>query len=809
MAEGPLDGVRILDLTDERAIYGGKLLADLGADVVRPEPPGGDALRRRGPRREAGGASLWYAFFASSRRFATIDLEAAAGRARLEELAARADVVLSCDGGFGLGGTRSPVLDLAAVRERSPAQVQVAVSSFGDDGPWRELMAPDLIAGALGGAVAATGTPETPPLKTFGELNFMVSGTYAAIAALAALNHARATGAGQRVAVSVHECIASCLEQVLMLNWYGPGMGRTRVQPRQGGTHWSMGLTVMQAKGGAIMASPLPDFDAQLAWLVEEDAHQDLLDEKYSGPENLPLYLPRLMQVMRDWVAVQDPEELFFRAQARHSPYGWVLPIERLADNPQLAARGWWTEFSIDGASVRGPGAPYRFSATPWRNLAPGTVGAGTLQDDLSWNTPLRATSRSRPDPEQGSVVPGSRPLDGVRVLDFTHVLAGPYATRILADMGADVVKVNSMERALAGNGPDSPYYVMWNRNKRALALDMRNPEGRALCRRLCDVADVVIENFAVGVLDRWGIAYAPVSGTNPGVIYVQMSGMGHGGPWSGFVTYAPTIHALSGLTLLTSVPGREDIGIGYSYNDHQAGLHGTVAILAALEARRRTGRGQQVDLSQFEVGVNFLGPSLLDWFANGRAARATGNRLPYDDAAPHGVYPCRPQGEGVIGERWIAIACMDDAHWRALRVLLGEPAWAADPGLDTGRGRVAAAARLDERIAAWTRDADAVELMTRCQAAGVPAGVVQDGIDLAERDPQLQHTGFIRPIGEPGLPLGDQWAERLPLRFEHTPCDEYHRTRLLGEDNAAVLADWLGMSPAEVALHEANGVLR
>ncbi|MGA0840684.1 MAG: CaiB/BaiF CoA transferase family protein, partial [Pseudomonadales bacterium] len=238
-----------------------------------------------------------------------------------------------------------------------------------------------------------------------------------------------------------------------------------------------------------------------------------------------------------------------------------------------------------------------------------------------------------------------TRPLEGLRILDFTHVLAGPYATRILADMGADVVKVNSAERALAGNGPESPYYVMWNRNKRALALDMRNPEGRAVCRQLCDQADVVIENFAVGVLDRWGIDYRTVAATNPGVIYVQMSGMGHGGPWSGYVTYAPTIHAISGLTHVTSVPGREDIGIGFSYNDHQAGLHGTVAILAALEARRRTGAGQQVDLSQFEVGVNFLGPALLDWFANGHAARPVGNRLPYDAAGPPGVYPCRGRG--------------------------------------------------------------------------------------------------------------------------------------------------------------------
>lgn len=402
-----------------------------------------------------------------------------------------------------------------------------------------------------------------------------------------------------------------------------------------------------------------------------------------------------------------------------------------------------------------------------------------------------------------------TRPLEGLRILDFTHVLAGPYATRILADMGADVVKVNSAERALAGNGPESPYYVMWNRNKRALALDMRNPEGRAVCRQLCDQADVVIENFAVGVLDRWGIDYGTVAATNPGVIYVQMSGMGHGGPWSGYVTYAPTIHAISGLTHVTSVPGREDIGIGFSYNDHQAGLHGTVAILAALEARRRTGAGQQVDLSQFEVGVNFLGPALLDWFANGHAARPVGNRLPYDAAGPHGVYPCRRRGEGILGERWIAIACSTDAHWSALREVMGNPAWAGNPTWSTLAGRVADADALDAAMAAWTQHEDASELMQRCQSAGVPAGLVQDGVDLADHDPQLRHLGFLTPIEETGAPVGQTWADRLPLRFEATPCEEYHRVRLLGEDNASVLADWLGLDSAGVEAIAARGILR
>ena len=173
------------------------------------------------------------------------------------------------------------------------------------------------------------------------------------------------------------------------------------------------------------------------------------------------------------------------------------------------------------------------------------------------------------------------RPLAGLRVLDFTHVLAGPFATRIIADMGADVVKINSSQRAVGTQDPQHPYYLMWNRNKRALALNLATDEGKEIAHALCEQADVVIDNFSAGVLDRWGVGYQAIHAVNKRAIYVQMSGMGDGGPWSKFVTYAPTIHALAGLTHTTGVKGREDIGLGFSYNDHQAGLHGAVAVLA------------------------------------------------------------------------------------------------------------------------------------------------------------------------------------------------------------------------------------
>ena len=790
-----LGALRVLDLTDERAIYGAKLLADLGADVVRPEPPAGDPLRRRGPHAgdHTADDSLWYSFFASNRRFVTVDPATAAGRSELAGLVDRADIVLACDGAFGVDQA-----GLAEAVAKRPELVVIDTSSFGPEGPWRDYLAPDLVAGALGGAVATTGDVDTPPLKTFGELNFILSGAYTAIAALAAANRLRETGAGQRGHVPVHECIASCLEHVFMWYWYhdrlpnatGPAL------ERRGSLHWSNAYVVMPAKGGTIMVTPTPSFDNQLVWLIEQGAQADLLDPKYQEPEHRRDYIRRFMTVLRDWVATRDVEELFFEAQDHHAPYGWVQSVDKVAENPQLEARGWWTTYAVDGGAVQGPGAPYQFSATPWR--------IGTTPDDP---TPWREPRARQHSPNSTPAATDRRPLEGLRILDFTHVLAGPFATRILGDLGADVVKVNSAMRA-GPNAPNSTYYLMWNRNKRALALDMSRDESRAICKQLCETADVVIDNFSVGVLDRWGVGYDAVSSANPKVIYVQMSGMGDGGPWSNFVTYAPTIHALAGLTYLTGVPGRQDMGIGFSYNDHCVGLHGAFAILAGIEARRHTGKGQRIDLSQFEVGVNLAGPTLLDYFANGRAATPAGNRLPYDVAAPHNCYPCAGAASAAVAdERWVAIACMTDAQWRALRAVTEAPEWADAAALETAAGRVADA-DLDKNIAVWTRTLTATEVMERCQRAGVPAGVVQTGADMGDHDPQLRQSGFLREFDEPHPVAGKTYLDRLPIYFEATPCDSYERTRQIGEDNAAVLADWLGMSEQAVRRGEDEGYL-
>ena len=400
------------------------------------------------------------------------------------------------------------------------------------------------------------------------------------------------------------------------------------------------------------------------------------------------------------------------------------------------------------------------------------------------------------------------RPLEGIRILDFTHVLAGPFATRLMADMGADVIKVNSRTR-VGGNAPAGPYYPIWNRNKRALALDMTSTAARDVAKQLAQKADVVIDNFSMGVLDRWELGYDDVSPINPRVIYVQMSGMGAGGPWSNFVTYAPTIHALAGLTYTTGVAGRKDIGIGFSYNDHQAGLHAATALLAAIEARNQTGEGQRVDLSQFEIGVGFLGPTLLDYEINGNAAEPVGNDLPYDRHAPHGCYLCdSPTSGEILDENWIAIACLSDEHWARLKEAMNEPEWACDQRFDAAEGRYQARRYIDERMNEWTTIQNARELMRSLQGMGVPAGIVQTGIDLVETDPQLKAADFIRSIELEGKHPGpgSSWADRLPIYFDKTPCEQYERARSLGEDNASILKDWLGIDEETVRKGEEEG---
>ena len=357
-----LQKTKVLDLSDERCIYGVKLLADHGARVLRPESLDGDPLRSRGPLDEQTGQSLWYTYYASSRHLIRLDIDAADVGRQLNQIAAQADICI-----LGTENEFANLLNVEEVRESNPQTVIVQCSPFGSDGPWSVYKAPEIVAAALGGSAGVTGDPDTPPLKLFGELNFNIVGAYTAIAALSALHHAHESGQGQIVEVPAHECIASSLEHVFMWYFYQHASpnARAKALERRGSLHWTNLYEVMKTKNGAMMVTPTPNLDAQLAWLIEEGAFQDLLDPKYEELENRRLYYQRFMEVIREWVAEQDTEELFFKAQERHSPYGWVQNIEQVVNNPQLTARDWWQTLKLGETEVDAPGPAYRLEETP------------------------------------------------------------------------------------------------------------------------------------------------------------------------------------------------------------------------------------------------------------------------------------------------------------------------------------------------------------------------------------------------------------------------------------------------------------
>jgi benzylsuccinate CoA-transferase BbsF subunit len=397
--------------------------------------------------------------------------------------------------------------------------------------------------------------------------------------------------------------------------------------------------------------------------------------------------------------------------------------------------------------------------------------------------------------------------LAGVRVLDFTWVGAGSFTTKLLADHGADVIKVESRSHLDSlRTGPPfasgerginrSGYFAERNTSKRSVCLDLRTEPGRALARRLVDRCDVVANNFRPGVMERFGLGYDDLRGAHPGLVYLSMSMQGSTGPHRDYLGYGLTIAALVGLHELTGLPDRYPCGTGTNYPDHVPNPgHAALAVLAALRHRRRTGEGQLIDIAQTEPTIAAIGSELVRFTLGGEAPRRVGNRHP--GYAPHGVYPCA--GE----DRWIALAVAGDAQWARLADVLG----GFDERFAGAAARRELAAELDELVAARTREWDARELMERLQAGGLAAGVMQDAADLIERDPQLAHRGHWQTLTHPEM--GDCVYGSPPFRLARTPGRLRSPAPLLGQHTEEVLTELLGLDEDQIAELTAQDILR
>lgn len=400
------------------------------------------------------------------------------------------------------------------------------------------------------------------------------------------------------------------------------------------------------------------------------------------------------------------------------------------------------------------------------------------------------------------------KPLSGVRVADFTWIGAGSFTTKLLADFGADVIKIESATRldTLRDGAPfkdgirgvnRSGYFADRNTSKRSITIDMKQPEGQALARKLIARSDVVANNFTPGTMEKFGLGYEAVRTIRDDIVYVSMSMQGSSGPEHKYLGYGLTIGALTSMQYLSGQLDREPAGTGTNFPDHIPNpCHAAFAILAALRHRRRTGQGQYIDIAQTEPTISLLGPAVMQWTANGDVTERRGNQ--HVAGAPHGVYPCA--GE----DRWIAISAIAPPAWHSLVQVLGLSSLAADARLLHADARWERRHEIGEAIADATRSWDADKLMEALQAAGVAAGVVRDAAAIVARDPQLQARHHWVRLQHPEM--GESVYNAPAFRMSGVEVGPYSPAPLLGQHTEEVCQDVLGMTKDEIsALIEAE----
>ncbi|MEO5839068.1 MAG: CoA transferase [Acidimicrobiales bacterium] len=774
---GPLQHLRVVEVTDLRGALCGRILADLGADVVK-------VLRPTLPRAEY--ESTAYRYRNANKRGAVIDLHARDDRVRLDALLDDCDVLIE-----NLGPDQQRVHDLESdsVARRHPHLVHVSLTDFGLTGPRRRWHLEPLTALAAAGTMWATGFPDRPPCWMPGYLAHDCASIYGAIGAVAALLDRARHGRGQSVEVSTQEAalagttpwsvaIADYLDINPRLNAKG-----TRSAD---GAYW-----VLPAKDGwvrTVIGTP-----RQWQGFVELCGRPELLTEpEWANPGFRLANVDVVRLVAETCLVDRTREELFASARALGTTMGVLHTPSEFVAHAQTKARAFFTETGFVGLDD----APFastlcKLSATPvsLRRAAP------TPYDNDAAEFP------ARPSPAVAAAAPHTTDtllLDGVRVVEFGMAAVVPEACGVLSELGADVVKVESTTHPdvlrLASTGVNKNFtFNAESRGRESVAIDLSTERGRELALQLCATADIVAENYRGGVLDRLGLGYDDIRAVNPSVVYVSSQGYGRGGPYGEMPAFGPLNAGFAGLHHLWSDPETPyPCGTSLNHPDHIAGKLLAVAVLAAWEHRRRTGEGQHLDMAQTEAAAYLIGEFYLDAALTGVEPGASGNRS--DVAVPHGVYP------SVGDDEWIAIAAPDDASWHALAQAVG---WPADESRATLSGRLAARDTIDEQLTAWTAQHPAAEAAAILQAMGVSAMPVMGPLDH-HADPHLSERGAIVTLQHPEV--GTEHHVGNPLRMGLT-----QRTALsapcLGADTDKVLRRWLDLSGEEIELLVATGV--
>jgi crotonobetainyl-CoA:carnitine CoA-transferase CaiB-like acyl-CoA transferase len=812
-----LSPYRVLDLTDDRGHFAGFLLAQLGADVIAVEPAEGSRARHQGPW--AGGEpdperSLVHWAYNRGKRSVLIDLH---DEATLSDLAATADVVIEC-------GARP--IDLEAMRATNPGLVTVSLSPFGADGPKADWLGTDLTLSAASGEMSLNGYKDRAPVRVTAPQVWLNAGAEAACAALIALADRRTTGLGQHVDVSAQEAMMLTAQ-----GWLAPALCENPPAQRSGGGLELLGLVrfrfVYECLDGHVTLTFLPgvlvgEFTNRiLAWANAQGTVSDqlaaidwtdLLDSREL--EEVAEIADRTAEGLAAAFATKTKGELFEMAQRDRL---LLVPVTTPADvlaSEHYEARAFWdlvpiADFGDGERTVRFPG--------PWAHIdgpvALNRLGPPPILGEHTEQVVAEARTRggsNGPPPTPATVnpaTPRTRPLEGLTIIDFTWVYAGPFATRMLAYYGADVIRLESqtrpdqvrtsgLSRVLGDDGPEaSQQWHSINADKKSLQVNLKVPASRQVVLDLAAKADVVINAFSPGVLERVGLGHDDLRAANPELIVVSTTLFGHSGPLSPIPGFGNMGAAMGGYYELTGWPDRLPAGPFLAYTDATSPRLTVAAILAALDRRERTGEGLTIDFSQAEGGVHFLTEAILDQEVNGHRQSRLGNADP--NMAPHSAYRCGdPEGDD-----WVAIACESDGQWRALAAAVGRD----DLAHLTTDDRLERQTELDAIVGDWAAGRDPVELHTHLQTIGVPAHHVQNSPEVIT-DPQLIHRDHFHEV--PHATYGHTWAEQYGFRLSRADGTPRAAGPPWGEHNFEILTELLGYDVDAVAELAIAGVL-
>jgi crotonobetainyl-CoA:carnitine CoA-transferase CaiB-like acyl-CoA transferase len=786
-----LEGFRALDLTGLSGQLCGRMLGDLGMEVIKIEPPGGDPVRNLPPfvySSDGKKLSTTFAHLNAGKASKVLDLEKETDREDFRKLVASADVVLES---FQPGYLDAKGLGYKDLSKMYPGIVMASITGFGQTGPKKNLACNDLVALAQSGFLYIAGDPSMAPVRPPETQADYFASVFAAAGVLAALYRRERTGEGDHVDASMQETLAT-QEHIIRL-W----ANEKQISKRAGSQHGSVApAKIFQCRDGyvylyvtrqhwklflTVWKDHDPKFDAP-DWLnnVYRRAHADELNpplEKFLGQFTMAEITELLQEKGIPCVPVNTP--MGFANDEHVKGRGFMAPVEHTGFGK---TRQPAMPFVIDGERVPVGSVP---SLDSWRgSVEPRVTGSASK-------------------PTGGA---GNGPLDGMRIVSFDHVLAGPYGTTILAELGADVIKVESSKGGMDpfrffGTGEDpnvSPRFLEFNRNKRSFTVNLKHPKGQPVLHDLIAKADAVLDNYSVDVVGRIGLGYDQLCKVKPDIVNLRMPGLGTTGPKRHFSTVGVNITAFTGLTYLWNHAGVTNPPIGSQtvFPDYVSGVLCAIIIISGVLYRDRQKKGAFIDLAQSEATAFMIGPSLMEAVASGNDPQPIGNASPA--AAPHDCYPCK--GE----DRWCVIAAESDEQWRALAQLIGSQVY-DDARFQTLEGRLKHRDELNKSLSDWTKTQDAYDVMERLQQVGVPAGVVQTGEDLTN-DPQLKARGFIVEVDNPRL--GKVILPNFPLQFANSKLTRRWEFPVLGKDTETVLRDVVGYNAETIAAHKQDGVL-